>query len=314
MSERHDRRAWPLLRHRADTRSLGYLIAQPVLMGWQWWQGFSWPLFVLSLVLAVGVGVIHHNHAHLPIWRRTGLNRATDLWITLLQGHPTCVFVPAHTGNHHRYRHGPGDVSATWRWGDHNHLVGWLWHPFQALTAVYPLIVAWLARLWRRSPRRLVPCGVQYALWLASWAVLLWLDAGKALAIVIVPQLIGLHWLLAANYLQHAHADGRSRWNYARNFEGRVNRLWFNIGLHTAHHEAPRRHWSDLPALHARLRERIHPALIERSFGGYVWRVFVLGLVRRDCRSRSLMSPPCAQDVLSGTGSMNGSLDMTGVT
>lgn len=27
-----------------------------------------------------------------------------------------------------------------------------------------------------------------------------------------------------------------SRWNYARDFEGLVNPVLFNIGLHTAHH------------------------------------------------------------------------------
>lgn len=74
----------------------------------------------------------------------------------------------------------------------------------------------------------------QYALWLSSWGFFLWLDWQKALLFVIVPQLHGLHWLLATNYLQHAHADGRPlsraqrntpgiELNYARNFEGLVN-------------------------------------------------------------------------------------------
>ena len=49
----------------------------------------------------------------------------------------------------------------------------------------------------------------QYALWLGSWALLLAIDWHKAILFVIVPQLHGLHWLLATNYLQHAHADGR---------------------------------------------------------------------------------------------------------
>src|SRR5256885_16702539 len=38
----------------------------------------------------------------------------------------------------------------------------------------------------------------------------------------------------------------RSPLNYARNFEGWVNPLLFNIGLHTAHHERPQAHWSEL--------------------------------------------------------------------
>ena len=59
------------------------------------------------LFLTLGIGVIHHNHTHLRMWRGRWANRATDFWITLLQGHPTFVFYPAHVANHHRYKHGP---------------------------------------------------------------------------------------------------------------------------------------------------------------------------------------------------------------
>ena len=100
-----------------------------------------------------------------------------------------------------------------------------------------------------------------------------------------------LHALLGANYFQHAHADGRSRWNYARNFTGAVNWLYFNIGFHTAHHERPREHWSCMPELHRRLRERVDPALEERSFLIYLLRVMLLGTLVPRFRSRSLMTP-----------------------
>ena len=120
---------------------------------------------------------------------------------------------------------------------------------------------------------------------------------------MILPQLHGLHWLLATNYLQHAHADGRrssraqrdtdgSMLNYARNFEGWVNPLLFNIGLHTAHHECPHAHWSQLTELHERIyRRRVDPALNEGGLLPYMARVFVAGLVWRPARSQSLMPP-----------------------
>src|SRR5690606_34877080 len=75
------------LRHLRDLQSLASLLAQPALAAWQWHHGFSMVLFTLMLVLAVGVSVIHHNHAHLPMWRARGTNRITDLWMTLVQGH-----------------------------------------------------------------------------------------------------------------------------------------------------------------------------------------------------------------------------------
>lgn len=302
--------AWPRLRHRRDWQSILYMLALPLIMLWQWHYGWVWWLYAIALFLTLGVGVIHHNHTHLRIWcgrHSRAANRITDYWLTLLQGHPTFVFWPAHVGNHHRYRHGSKDIARTYRFGgDTNHLWGYLIHPLQAAWVLYPLFINWLGNLRRYWPGAFRYCMGQYVLWLGSWAVLLMIDWQKALIFVILPQLHGLHWLLATNYLQHAHADGRSpkgarddtdgyMLNYARNFEGLVNPLLFNIGLHTAHHECPHAHWSELSGLHDRIyRRRVDPALNEGGLVPYMARVFIWSLIRPSARSRSLM--PAAEE------------------
>lgn len=294
----------PRLRHWRDWQSLVYLVALPVLAAWQWRNGFNLLLYAAMLFLTLGIGVIHHNHTHLRLWRSRWANRATDFYITLLQGHPTFVFWPAHVANHHRHRQGPKDIARTYRFGgDTNHLTGYLLHPLQAAWVLYPLFMQWLSTLRRKRSGAFGYCVAQYGVWLGSWALLLALDWRRALLFVIVPQLHGLHWLLATNYLQHAHADGRSEaekgavgdtrgrmLNYARNFEGLVNPLLFNIGLHTAHHENPHAHWSELSQLHCtQYRDRVDPALNERGLVPYMLRVFVLGAFVPRFRSRSLM-------------------------
>lgn len=287
----------PRLRHGRDWQSLVYLVVLPALAAWQWVHGFSTPLYAALLFLTLGIGVIHHNHTHLRMWRGRWANRVTDFWVTLLQGHPTFVFWPAHVANHHRHKHGPKDAARTYGFGhDTNHLAGYLLHPLQSACVLYPMFVPWMGRLRRHWPGAWRYCIAQYALWLGTWAGLLALDWQKALLYVIVPQLHGLHWLLATNYLQHAHADGRPRppdasLNYARNFGGMVNPLLFNIGLHTAHHEHPRAHWSELPRLHGHYRARVDPALNERGLVPYMARAFVLSALMPRFRSRSLMAP-----------------------
>ena len=115
------------------------------------------------LFLTLGIGVIHHNHTHLRMWRGRWANRATDFWITLLQGHPTFVFYPAHVANHHRYKHGPDDQARTYRFGgDTNHLWGYLIHPAQAVWVLYPLFFTWLGRLRRHWPGAWRYCMAQY--------------------------------------------------------------------------------------------------------------------------------------------------------
>jgi fatty acid desaturase len=283
-----------VLKHWRDLHSLAYLAGTPALAAWQWRFGWSPVLYAVMLVMWVGVGVIHHHHAHVPMWRWRWLNEATNVWISVLQGHPTFVFHPAHNANHHRHRHGPKDVARTYRFrgGDTNTLLGYLAHPFQAAGVLFPLLWRYLRKLRVRCPAQFLAALTQFTVLAGGWGLLIWLSPTQALIYVLIPQALALHWLLGANYLQHAHADGNSRWNYARNFEGGVNWLYFNIGLHTAHHEQPGMHWSRLPALHAQLREHIDPALIEPSLLRYMGRVFFGSLLHASWRSASLQKPP----------------------
>ena len=291
--------AVPRLKYARDWQSLLYMLAFAVLVGWQWFYGFSIVLYAALLFLTLGIGVIHHNHTHLRMWHGKRANRVTDLLITLLQGHPSCVFFPTHVANHHRYKHSEQDLARTYQFsgGDTNTLPGYLLHPFQAISVLYPAIYRWLGRLRRHRPGVWRYCVRQYMLWLLLWATLLAINPGKAILFVIIPQLHGLHWLLATNYLQHAHADNsvqeyrpHALLAYARNFEGWVNPLLFNIGLHTAHHEHSRAHWSQLTHLHkSQYRSRIHPAMLERGLMRYMLRTFIMGIFSPRFRSQSLM-------------------------
>ena len=289
----------PRLKYARDWQSLLYLLVLPALVIWQWIYGLSVVLYPILLFLTLGVGVIHHNHTHLRMWHGKRANRCTDLLITLLQGHPSCVFFPTHVANHHRHKHSERDIARTYRFaaGDTNTLPGYLLHPFQAIGVLYPAIYRWLGRLRRHQPGVWRYCLFQYALWFLLWTLLLAINPGKTMLLVIVPQLHGLHWLLATNYLQHAHADGAAHSRntqlplaYARNFEGWVNPLLFNIGLHTAHHEHSRAHWSLLTQLHKnQYRSQIHPALLERGLINYMMRTFVKGTFSPRFRSQTLM-------------------------
>jgi fatty acid desaturase len=279
-----------MLRYRCDRLSLLYLVLFPALAAAQWAYGLSAAAYVAMLVLSVGLGVIHHNHTHLPLWRSRRRNRATDVYLSVAQAVPTFVFAVSHIRNHHRFRHGPRDDTRTYRFGgDHNHLWGYLTHPLRALTVLVPIVSRELGAQGRRHPERLAFARLQIAAIGAVWLALACADARKFALFWLLPQLHGLHWLLAANYLQHAHADGHSATNYARNFTGLVNRVWFNIGYHTAHHERPSAHWSELPREHETHRGRIDGRLVETSVLAYVFRTYLLGSFLPSRRTESLM-------------------------
>lgn len=285
------------MRYWRDWQSILYLLALPALVLWLWVYGFSWPGYVLVLFLSVGISAVHHNHTHQRMWRYRWLNRLTDFWISILQGHPTFVFYPAHIGNHHRYKHSARDLARTYRFttpgarGDSNHLLGYLLHPLQAIGVLYPLFFVWLKHLYQRHRGVFWYCLAQYAVVIVLWLTLATIDIQKFLVLILIPQLHGLHWLLATNYLQHAHADGSGQGlNFARNFEGMVNTLLFNIGLHTAHHQHPRAHWSELTHLHKSYKTQINPRLNEKGLLQYMLRVYLLGLLHPRFRTQSLMN------------------------
>ena len=286
------------LRNCRDIQSLTYLVAQPALVAYVWLHGLqsvlSWLCFFLTLMLSLGVSVIHHNHCHLRMWHNKYLNRYTDFYLSILQGHPTFVFYPSHNANHHRYHHGVKDVARTYQFkaGDTNHLWGYLTHPFQACWVLYPLFIRWLVRLRRNHPRVFYYYMMQYIAVFAVDGVLIYINATHFLYFVLLVQLHGLHWLLATNYLQHAHADGGSRINFARNFEGWVNPVYFNIGLHTAHHKHGRLHWSKLPERHLIYRPHIHSKMLAGPLLAYMFRTYFLSMWHKKHRSTSLMNPP----------------------
>ena len=272
-----------------DWQSIAYLSILPALVAWSWLQPtVNAAAYVALLVLVIGVCCISHNHAHVPIWRMRWLNLLTDMWIGILQGHPVFLFQPAHITSHHRYNQAHEDVTRVARYAAHNNLFGYLVFPVQVLPALSAVKRRYLAALWRDNRSGFWWVVALHVPLPVLWAATLMLDPFKAVVYILIPQIVGLHFLLASNYLQHAHAVPGSRYDHSRNFVGFINLVWFNVGFHTAHHEDELLHWTLLPAAHKDISTRINPGLIESSLTGYTINTLVLGLVFKRLRSRRL--------------------------
>ena len=266
------------VRNLYDIQSLAYLVTHVALIVFQWLVGFHWWAYLSLLFLSIGIQIVHHNHVHLGIWFSKKANFATSLAITILTGVPTAMVFSGHIKNHHVHQHGPKDHTRTYRFGgDHNHLWGYLLHPFQSFGVLIPEFWREFIEDFAVRTRFVKEISLQVILVGIVWSTLLILDWQKFLLFVLVPQLFGLHWFLGANYIQHAHCDDASKFNYARNFTGVINWVWFNIGFHTAHHDHPKSHWSELRKLHAEKVELIDERLNESSFAIYVLKTYFLG-------------------------------------
>lgn len=206
----------------------------------QWVWGFNVAIYVVYLYLSIAVTVIAHNHNHIPIWRGKKLNALTDYWLTIFYGFPAFAWIPTHNMNHHALNNREGDYTITYRLTEHNNLLMLLLYPTVSSYYQQKPIRDYLKRQWAEDRSYYWHCVSQYIL-LAVWiAVALIIDWKKALLFVVIPQQVGLFSVLIFNFVQHVHADEESEWNHSRNFVGFLNKMLFNNGYHTVHHEKAR--------------------------------------------------------------------------
>lgn len=288
-----------MLRYRADRRTLYYIALTTSLLVIQWIIGsVNVVLYPLSLFMAISVAVIAHNHNHLPIWRSKLLNMITDYWITIFYGFPTFAWVPTHNRNHHALNNREGDYTITYRMSEQNNLFLLLTYPSISGYYQQKAIGSYLKELYQSDRRWFWHCMAQYAVLVIFVGSALLLDWKKALLFVVIPQQVALFSVMVFNYVQHVHADEESEYNHSRNFVGFLNKLLFNNGYHTAHHQRAGIHWSMTPELHEKIAPMIDPALNERSFWGYIFRVYFLAAFVPRFRTSS---PRLARRAAAGT-------------
>lgn len=233
----------------------------------------------VSCYFALACGVIAHNHNHTPTFVSKRANRVFGNWLSIFYGYPTFAWIPTHNMNHHKHVNKAGDATITWRLTNEHKL--WVAATYFFVSAYHQATPTkqFLDKAREKNPSLYRQCMTQWfwfvgvhvtaitALVLAhGWKVglLTWVGAS------FVPGFFALWTIHLFNYEQHVHTDPWSEHSHSRNFVGWwLNFLLFNNGYHTAHHEHPGAHWTQLPELHARVADQIHPDLNERNMWWY---------------------------------------------
>jgi len=283
-----------MLKYKADIKSLTYIVITTALFAYQWHFGFhwtsalSWAIFIIYLHFSVAVSVMTHNHNHINMWHSKALNLLTDWWLTVFYGLPIFVWIPTHNRNHHRYNNKEGDVTRTYRHTEDNDLTALLMYPtISGKNQMKEGIIPYMKELKAKNAQQYRENWIQIAV-LLTWVVFFFVWSWKkALLFILIPQQVSQVTVIIFNYVQHVHADEESDYNHSRNFMW-VNFFLLNNGYHTIHHERANLHWSEAPAAHAKIAHHINPALIEKSFWGYLIRTYILGAFSDKYKSRSM--------------------------
>jgi beta-carotene hydroxylase len=245
--------------YKADLRTLALLSTLSLCFTLGWFLNLDW-LMLPCTILVVTACAAKHNHTHCPTFRNRSLNRVLDYSLTLMSGSSTTGIRVAHNVRHHGNNQSSEDFvrcsivskSAT----------------LKALLVYVPR-VAWEGWQHRTSDLKSTSrkamhrnCLTERLLLWTFIILLLTLDWSKALILFGIPWLVGQWFLIAINLPQHDNCDPNDPHSHSRNIVGRSsNWLFLNNGYHSAHHERPALHWSQLPAYHT---QKIAPYLPAR--------------------------------------------------
>ena len=280
-------------RSRWDGLLLTYSVGQLVVMAWSvsYWEtatlaGRAGLVVLLMLLMAYNIIVVSHLFTHVPWFVSPRLNAAVSVLNSVNIGQSVQAYELTHVRNHHRYnndRPGPDgttrDASSTYRGGkggEHapvgRYVVG---------SAIESLCgrareLTYVDRLWRvdqrdgnllalaakREPRRAQELRqvrvdrAAHCLWLVSMVAVSW----QWTVLCYLPAFFGaLSLVNVQNYYRHYGADPTRRAADSVSHYGRLyNLIAFNDGYHQEHHLSPATHWSQLPGVRERHRDRLN--------------------------------------------------------
>ncbi|MGH3670449.1 MAG: fatty acid desaturase [Pseudonocardiaceae bacterium] len=254
-----------------------------------WDDAHIWLRVVLVGVLlgmtVYNIIVVSHLFTHVPWFTTVALNSVVSVVNSVNIGQSVQAYELTHVRNHHRYNNDlpnedgeTNDRSSTYGGGrDGNHVPLARYALCGAIVSASDLARALgsTIRLWRLSARDV------HLVALASrstkkhrreLAQVRWDRAALSLTLLVLG-VTSWQWLVTCyvpvyfcaaalvnvqNYYRHFGANPHERWADSVSHYGYwYNLFTFNDGYHQEHHLRPRAHWSQMPAIRERYRQRL---------------------------------------------------------
>ncbi|MGV3619743.1 MAG: fatty acid desaturase family protein [Archangium sp.] len=227
------------------------------------------------------VQTVTHNVLHSTLFESQWANKGFRFILSFCGLFPVSSVIPSHNMVHHHF---DDDGQPDWAAPHHARFKWNLLNLLHFPNIIGPITFAGIQR-WsqvkgRAEYRKQSTLESVFAFGLTG-VLLVW-DFWPALFFVVVPQLWGARWFLRVNIIQHDGCDVESEFDHSRNF-GSALTNWFsvNAGYHTAHHNNPGLHWTELAANHAtHVAPKMKPELMEPSLVGYLAKTYVFRFTR----------------------------------
>jgi len=223
-----------------------------------------WWLTGYALLMIVPKGCIcawNHHHQHTVTFHSKTLNRILEFFYALHTGVTTNLWVLHHVLGHHKNFLDQTRDESRWKYANGETMSALAYTLATAGTAYFRGY-----QVGKKYPRVQRDFVLYSALTLLGVIALCWYRLVPALLIFVVPMVVSL---LFTSWVTHDHhsgldADDQYEASY-NNTNWLFNFLTGNLGYHTAHHYRQGLHWSKLPELHEKIKDRIPPELIRDS-------------------------------------------------
>lgn len=217
--------------------------------------------FVLMLIPKGCICSWNHHHQHTKTFNATPLNRLLELCFGFHTGITTNLWLLHHVfGHHHNYLDQTLDESR-WQREDGTQMGEWEYTWSVASTAYYRGYL-----VGKRYPNHYRTHLIYTVLCFAIVAGLVAYKPLQGIMLFVLPMITGLLITAWATYDHHAGLPTDNDFNASyNNMNPLFNILTGNLGYHTAHHYKQGVHWSELPALHEEIRDKIPPETYRSS-------------------------------------------------
>ena len=279
MPDRSETGKW--IAHPADRWNVARALAAPFLLFAPFvvslFSGYEIAYAIVAFMLVGKTNYLLHLHIHRPFSRNPALNLALDLSMGSVSGMVSSNWRIQHLYGHHRgidlpYR---GDRGIFQNYSVIRAVAfsaGSLWQTFYS-----PLRESYRKGLLQdvRTPIRYRWAFCEQLLLLLLIAILMYWQPRLTL-IYLLPWYLATHFITRyVDYLNHYGCDETSENPYQR--ANNSLSWWFNLtthnfGYHTAHHIRPGAHWTELPAIHRTIADKIP----DRHIKSFSWSGLVM--------------------------------------
>jgi fatty acid desaturase len=224
-----------------------------------------WFFVAYWLVMIIPKGVIsawNHHHQHRNVFKNVWLNRILEFFYALHTGATTNLWVLHHNFGHHRNFLDQDKDQSRWKRKD-----GSTKSKFGYSLEVAVTSYARGFEVGKDYPKQQKDFLIFSNLTLLILLGLAFYNPVATLFVFILPMIGSLIYTSWATYGHHVGLDTSDEFSASHNNMSRwYNILTGNLGYHTAHHHKQGVHWSELPALHEKIKDKIPAECYNLSF------------------------------------------------